>query len=269
LGQEFFSPGEVGGTMPTQAINYAGLSDTGRQRSTNQDRWGADDQQGLFIVADGVASSSHGDRAAEMVVNSLPIYLQRHLDSVGLDDPAAPERLGGAIAEISKELSEHGATDSELAGASTTVVALVVEGLRALVAHLGDSRGYLYRDQQLYRLTRDHSLVQALIDAGEVEPQDAPAHPSRNVITRHVGMPPPAHPDVGAVDLQPSDRIMLCSDGLHGVVNDASLAEILGAARSPGDTCAALIAAANTAGGPDNITTIVIDIAGEQAPPPD
>jgi PPM family protein phosphatase len=244
------------------AFDYCARSDTGLQRTSNQDRWGFDAQQSLFIVADGVASSSHGDRAAEMVVQSLPRYLQRHLDSVGLDDPTAPERLGGAIAEISKDLREH-ANDPELAGASTTVVALVVVGLRALVGHLGDSRGYLYRDQHLHRLTRDHSLIQALIDAGEVEPQNARKHPSRSVITRHVGMAPPAHPDVGTVDLQSGDRILLCSDGLHGVVDDESLAQILAASRNPSDTCAALIEAANTGGGPDNITTIVIDITGQ------
>jgi PPM family protein phosphatase len=249
--------------MPSHAVDYAGLSDTGRQRTSNQDRWGVNPEQGLFIVADGVASSSHGDRAAEMVVDLLPQYLQRHLDAVGLDDPTAADRFGAAIADISNNLRTSGDNNPGLAGASTTVVALVVSGVRALVGHLGDSRGYLYRNQQLRRLTRDHSLVQALVDAGEVEEQNARAHPSRSVITRHVGMAPPAHPDVSAVDLQPGDRVMLCSDGLHGVVDDESLAQILGSQPSPHDACAALIQAANNGGGPDNITTIVIDVVGQ------
>lgn len=247
-----------------RAVSYAGLSDTGRQRNSNQDRWGVDPSESLFIVADGVASSHHGDRAAEIVVDSLPKYLHRHLASVTLDDPAARERLANAIAEISKDLRTQGDNNPELAGASTTVVAALVVGLRALVGHLGDSRGYLYRDRQLHRLTRDHSLVQALIDAGEVDAQDARGHPSRSVITRHVGMTPPAHPDVAAVELRPGDRIMLCSDGLHGAVDDASLARILGAQHNPRDTCAALIGAANEAGGPDNVTAVVIDIPRQQ-----
>ena len=121
------------------------------------------------------------------------------------------------------------------------LLAMAIAGPRALVAHLGDSRGYLYREEQLHRLTRDHSLIQALVDAGEVEPEDAREHPSRSVITRHVGMVPPAHPDVSSVKLQPADRLLLCSDGLHGAVDDESLAEILGARRTAGDTCAALI----------------------------
>lgn len=243
-------------------VDYAGLSDTGRERSGNQDRWGADPGQNLFIVADGVASSSNGDLAAEMVVGLLPSYLQRQLQSAGRHDPADPELLGGAIAEVSDAVRTRGATDPEYAGAATTVVTVVVSGLRAAVGHLGDSRGYLCRDRQLYRLTRDHSLLQALIDAGEVDSQDARKHPARSVITRHVAMAPPAQPDVSAVDLAPGDRLLLCSDGLHGVVDDASLAQILGARRSPGDTCAALIAAANKGGGPDNITAVVIDITG-------
>jgi len=245
---------------PINDFEYAGLTDVGRQRNSNQDRWGVDATQSLFIVADGVATSNHGDRAAERVVNLLPTYLQRHLDTVSLEDAAAPERLGSAIAELSKDLRDDGANDPELAGGSTTVVAVAIAGPRALIAHLGDSRGYLYRDKQLHRLTRDHSLIQALIDAGEVEPQDARDHPSRSVITRHVGMVPPAHPDVSSVELRPADRLLLCSDGLHGAVGDGSLAQILGARSTAGEACAALIEAANTAGGPDNITAIVIDI---------
>lgn len=243
-------------------VEYAGLSDTGRERSGNQDRWGVDPGQNLFIVADGVASSSNGDLAAEMVVGLLPSYLHQHMQSAGLQDPADPELLGGAIAELSDAVRNRGTSDPEYAGASTTVVAIVVSGLRAAVGHLGDSRGYLCRDGQLYRLTRDHSLLQALIDAGEVDVKDARKHPTRSVITRHVAMAPPAQPDVSPVDLAPGDRILLCSDGLHGVVNDASLEQILGARHPAGETCAALIAAANQGGGPDNITAVVIDITG-------
>jgi PPM family protein phosphatase len=244
------------------AVEYAGLSDVGRQRSGNQDRWGADAAQRLFIVADGVASSNNGELAAEMVVELLPTYLRRHLESADPEDPAVPERLGRAIAELSNDVRTRGVNDPRLAGASTTMVAALVAGSRAFLAHLGDSRAYLYRDQQVHRLTRDHSLLQALIDAGEVDAGDADHHPARSVITRHVAMVPPALPDVAAVDLQPGDRILLCSDGLHGVVDDGSLAQILGAHASPDDGCAALIEAANGAGGPDNITAVVVDIAG-------
>jgi len=243
-------------------VDYAGLSDTGRQRSFNQDRWAVDAERFLFVVADGVASSSHGELAAQMVVELLPTYVARQLNSAEVQDPSAPERLGDAIAQLSDDLRAQGDTDPRFAEACTTVVAAAIAGSRVLIAHLGDSRAYLYRAQQLHRLTRDHSLLQTLIDMQKVTAEDAADNPVRNVLIRHVGMAPPALPDVAAVEAQPGDRILLCSDGLVCVVNDESLAQILGAAGEPGAACAALIDAANDAGGPDNITALVIDIAG-------
>jgi serine/threonine protein phosphatase PrpC len=251
------------------AAGYAGRSDPGRNRSSNQDRWGADAGQGLFMVADGVASSSDGALAAELVIELLPTYVARHLKPDDLDDDRAAQRLVGALAQLSDDLHAQGRADARLAGATSTAVTAVVTDSRALIGHLGDSRAYLYRHQQLQRLTADHSLIEELIKAGEVDAADAAEHPARSVLTRHVAMAPPALPDVATVDLRPGDRILLCSDGLHGVVEDASLAQILGAHRDPGGACDALIGAANDAGGPDNITAVVIDIAGTDAAPGD
>ncbi len=243
-------------------MEYAGLSDIGRQRSSNQDRWGADAEQRLFIVADGVARSTDGALAAHLVIELLPTYVARHLKPDDLDDSAAPESLGRAVAEFSDDFRAYAHTDSRAAGATSTVVAVVIAGSRALVAHLGDSRAYLYRAQRLQRLTRDHTLLQDLIDAHEVDVEDADEHPARATVTRHVAMYPQALPDAAAVDLQAGDRILLCSDGLHGVVDEPSLAQILDSHHLPGDACAALIEAANRAGGPDNITAVVINISG-------
>lgn len=242
-------------------LHYAGLSDVGCQRSTNQDRWGADDERALFIVADGVAGSRDGALAAQMAVELLPEYVSRYLKPDQLDDPGAPDRLRRAVAELSDDLYLKGQFDARVAGATTTVVAVVVAGSRALIAHLGDSRGYLFRDRQLDRLTRDHTLVQALIDANRVTTEEAAQHAARNVVIRFVAMPPPALPDVATVDLRSGDRILLCSDGLHGVVGEQDLAEILVAQGDPADACRALIAAARNAGGPDNITAVVVDVS--------
>ena len=154
-------------------------------------------------------------------------------------------------------------TDERAAGANTTVVAAVVAGSHALLAHLGDSRAYLFRNQTLQQLTRDHSVIQDLIDANEVTPEEAERHPSRATLTRHVAMYPRPLPDAAAVDLLPGDRILLSSDGLHGVVNDASLAQTLDSHPEAADACTALIDAAMQAGGPDNITALVIDIADD------
>jgi PPM family protein phosphatase len=243
-------------------LQFAGLSDIGCLRTSNQDRWGADTEQSLFMVADGIACSTDGALAARLVVELLPTYVARHLKPDHVDDSAAPDSLGRAITEFCADFRAYANTDPRVAGADSTVVAVVVAGSRALVAHLGDSRAYLCREQQLQRLTRDHSVIQELIDANEVAVEDAENHPGRHIVTRHVAMYPRALPDTSALDLRPGDRILLSSDGLHGVIDESSLAQILESHPEPGDACAALIDAANHAGGPDNITAVVIVIAG-------
>jgi PPM family protein phosphatase len=250
----------------TAGVEFAGLSDIGRLRTNNQDRWGAqvdeEAEQSLFMVADGVACSTDGALAAGLVVELLPTYVARHLATVDGDDAAAADAVGQAVAEFCDDFRAYADSDARVAGTNSTVVAVVVSGSRALVVHMGDSRAYLRREQQLQQLTRDHSVIQELIDANEVDPADAGEHPSRNVITRHVAMYPQALPETSVVELRPGDRILLSSDGLHGVVDEAALAQILDAHPDPDKACAALIDAANQAGGPDNITAVVIAIAG-------
>jgi PPM family protein phosphatase len=244
----------------TAGLQFAGRSDIGRVRTNNQDRWGADTAQSLFIVADGVACSSDGALAAGLVVELLPTYVARHRVEDDGDDSAA-EALGQAVTEFCDDFRACADTDPRVAGANSTVVAAVVSGSRALLVHLGDSRAYLRRDQELRQLTRDHSVIQELIDANELDPADADQHPGRNIITRHVAMYPQALPETSVVELQPGDRILLSSDGLHGVVPESALAQILDSHPDPNDACAALIEAANQAGGPDNITAVVIAVA--------
>jgi len=249
---------------------YAGLTDLGRQRSRNDDRWGADPAQGLYIVADGVGSTTHGDMAAELCVQLLPTYVGRHFAGADFRDGEVAARFGRAVVEMCTDLHARSQTDSQLAGAGTTLVTVIINDELAVIAHLGDSRAYLYRNQQMQRLTSDHTLVQAVVDAGELTEEEAAHHPKRSIVTRQVLMTPPAKPDVSVQELQPGDRILLCSDGLHGVVDDATLAAILTEHPDAADACQALIAAANQGGGPDNITTVVIDAdgAGVSAPTP-
>ncbi len=215
---------------------------------------------GLYVVADGIACSNNGELAAHVVTQVLPTYLQRHLDPCDIGEADAATRLGRAVADVSDELYALGRSDRRVTGTGTTVVAALVGPARAVIAHLGDSRAYLYREGALQRLTADHNLVEALVHAGEVSAAEAAAHPGRNMLTRHVAMPPPALPDTCAVDLRPGDRILLCSDGLHGVVDGMVISEVLDTRNDPGEACDALVDAANDAGGPDNVTVVVIDI---------
>jgi PPM family protein phosphatase len=243
-------------------VEYSALTDVGCKRTDNQDRWGADEDQYLFIVADGVGGSRDGALGAQTMVDILPRYVAHHLPPDQRDAPDAPERLGRAIAELSDDLHAKAQTDARFEGANSTLVVAVIAGSRALVAHLGDSRAYLRRGGQLQRLTRDHTLVQALVDANQVDAADTRVNRARNVVMRYMGMPPPARPDASALELNAGDRILLCSDGLHGVVSEEAVSQIIDANRDPGYACAALIAAARDAGGPDNITALLIDVSG-------
>lgn len=244
-----------------ESVQFAGLTDIGRLRATNQDRWGAyledDGGPSLFIVADGVACSTDGALAATLVVELLPTYISRYLQ---IDADDAAEAVERGVVEYCGDFLTYADTDARAAGANTTVVAAIVAGSRALITHLGDSRAYLFREQRLDQLTRDHSLIQELIDAGRVAPEDADRHPARATLTRHVAMRPRALPEVAAVDLLPGDRILLSSDGLHGVIDDAALSEILQSHADPTEACAAMIKAALEAGGPDNITAVVVNV---------
>lgn len=241
-------------------MKFAGHSDIGRHRPNNQDRWAADVAQSLFIVADGVAGSTDGELAAHLITELLPTYAARYLKTGEPADAAEPEHLGRAVEDYCDDFHAYAESDPRAAGATSTVVAVVIAGSRALITHLGDSRAYLYRSDELLRLTRDHNLLQDLIDAHQVDVADADRHPARNTLTRHVAMRPRALPDSAAVGIQPGDRMLLCSDGLYGVVGNAELEAILASHPSPEDACTALVEAANRAGGPDNITAVVIDI---------
>ncbi len=243
-------------------VEYSAMSDVGCHRSDNQDRWGVDGDQNLFMVADGVGGSRDGALGAQTMVDILPRYVARHVPPDQRDQPDAHERLGRAVSEVSDDLYTKGQTDARFAGANSTLVAVLIADARALVTHLGDSRAYLYRERQLQRLTRDHTLVQAMVDAHQVDPEDTRVQRAKNVVTKYVGMRPPAKADASTLALKPGDRILLCSDGRHGPVDEPSLVQILESNPDPGYACAALIAAARDAGGPDNITALVINVSG-------
>jgi len=251
-------PGEATGSARTGAT-YAGLSDVGRVRQKNEDRWFAESQQGLFLVADGVGGAAAGGLAAQVVVEVLPPLLRKKLQGIEqLEDPLATERIVEALAELSDRLRKESVGRPGMAGTGSTVVLALVRGRVAIVAHMGDSRAYLVRRGQLEQLTKDHSLVQLLIDCGEIEPEQAATHPASGQLTRFVGMPDEALPEARLVELLPGDRLLLCSDGLTGMLDDRRLAAILKRNLRAEEACRHLVAAANEAGGKDNVTVVIV-----------
>lgn len=245
-----------------RTLGHAGLSDRGRVRERNEDRWRADAQRGLFVVSDGIGGAAAGQLASDIVVEALPALIFDRLS--GLENPAGPEgvqRVRAALAELSNELREQSTGKLGLQGMGATVVVALVGDRAALIAHMGDSRAYLWRERTLKPLTRDHSLVQALIDADEITLEQAADHPACGRLTRHVGMQGDPLPDARWMELRTGDRLLLCTDGLTGMLDEQLLLLILNEQPDPERACRALVDAANHAGGADNITALVVSCA--------
>jgi serine/threonine protein phosphatase PrpC len=225
-------------------------TDTGRQRRANEDSMLA--RSPLFVVADGMGGAQAGEVASRLAIESF-----QH----GLDDTSDAERSLAAYARAANvSIHERSQADAAHAGMGTTLTAVYVGVEEVAIAHVGDSRAYCLRDGELVRLTDDHSLVDELIRQGKLTPEEAVEHPQRSVITRALGPEPEVEIDTRSYRARDGDVYLLCSDGLTTMVPDALLAEILLAHGRLRDAGEALIAAANEAGGRDNITVVLLRV---------
>lgn len=240
-------------------ICYAGLSDRGRVRETNEDNWFADPERGLFIVADGMGGEFAGALAARAVVTALPALIQDRLGAMPSSSGLRARRcIENAIAFLSVQLREQTRNEPGLDGMGSTVVCVLVRDRKAVVAHMGDSRAYLLRKGGLRRLTADHTLVEVLLHREEITPKEASMHHGLGRLTRNVGMPGEPLPESRLIGLDPSDLIMLCTDGLTGILSDKQIQAILKEPASLKRRCRHLVEAANNKGGSDNITALLI-----------
>ncbi len=234
----------------------AAISHTGRVRQNNQDSGFAGSN--LFVVADGMGGHAGGDVASALAIGRL-----KHLDHAYPTTAAAELSLQQAIAETATDLIGTVRERPELAGMGTTVSALAMVDDYAVIAHIGDSRIYLYRGDQLTQITTDHTFVQRLVDSGRITEEEARYHPRRSVLMRVLG-DMSANPEVDTfiMQTQPGDRWLLCSDGLSGVVEDANTAKVLGQGFTPKRSIDMLLRQALDAGAPDNVTAILVDVGG-------
>lgn len=235
----------------------AAISHTGKVRSNNQDSGFAGSN--LFVVADGMGGHAGGDVASSLAIARLAL-----LDQPFSSTADAERALRDAIGETATELIDTVGRRPELAGMGTTVSALLMVDDYAVIAHIGDSRIYLYRDDALTQITTDHTFVQRLVDSGRITPEEARYHPRRSVLMRVLGdMDPDPEVDTFIMPTQPGDRWLLCSDGLSGVVDDAHTAKALGQGFAPGRTADALLKQALDGGAPDNVTIVLVDVGGQ------
>ena len=249
--------------MPLR-LRAAGLTDIGCVRERNEDAFLADAATGLLIVADGMGGRNGGEVAARRLVELLPEIVRRRVRDGAVtslnDVQVLRTMLEEAMMEASEAIRAEGEATLENLGMGAAVAAALVVGSHAHIAHLGDSRAYLLREGGLRQLTHDHSIVEALLRNGEISPQEAVDHPARGRLTRFAGMEPTNGPATQTVDLLAGDRLMLCTDGLWGMVGDRAMAGILSGPDGCEATCRALIAAGKAAGGGDNLTAVVVDV---------
>ena len=219
----------------------------GKVRTVNEDSIGR--QGTLLILADGMGGHQAGEVASALVVERVL--------ALETDAPNFRAALTSALNEANQTLLVYAGEHQECLGMGTTVVVVKVEANRLCVAHIGDSRAYLWHQEQLTPLTIDHSLVAELVQSGGITEEEAKNHPQRNVLTKALGASGPVEPAYREVPVTGGDRLLLCSDGLTVMLSDPEIGTLLGAAPSPQAAADRLVAAANDRGGIDNISAIV------------
>jgi PPM family protein phosphatase len=238
--------------MPVGA--YAVASDTGRRRRRNEDNYIV--APPLFAVADGMGGAQAGEVASRLAASALETDESHGLQGL--------ERIDALIQEANRRIYDRASTDPSASGMGTTMTVALVEGMTVAIGHVGDSRAYLVRGDQMEQLTEDHSLVNELMKTGKLSEEEAHVHPQRSVITRAVGTDPDVDVDGFTIEAEEGDVFLLCSDGLPDMVADDEILELVHANRDDLEKAVkSLVTAANRGGGEDNITAVAFRISAE------
>ena len=237
-------------------MRSSGITDTGSKRNSNQDSIFFSDKPvgtlpNLYIVADGMGGHRAGDKASRMAIDIAVEYIKEST----IENPIA--LMKRAMIFANNEIYKAANEDPDLNGMGTTMVALVVHEGKGYVANVGDSRLYVVGND-IKQITLDHSLVEELIRNGELERKKGRNHPKKNIITRAMGSKDEVMPDFFEIDVNPGDKILLCSDGLSNMVEDDEIRDIVVDHFSLEETAQALIDRANYYGGSDNISVVII-----------
>ena len=229
----------------------AGVTDAGRKRRRNEDAYVADPP--LFVVADGMGGAQAGEIASQLATGVF-----REPDAGGGSAPE--ERVAALVQEANRRIYERARRDAEASGMGTTITAALLDDGRIVIGHVGDSRAYRIRDDELEQLTQDHSLVADLIRSGRLTPEEAETHPQRSVITRVLGTDPEVDVDVLAVEAKLGDIFLLGFDGLTTMVGDDEILEAVRAHETLQLVARALVEEANRRGGEDNVTVVLFEV---------
>jgi serine/threonine protein phosphatase PrpC len=225
------------------------------------------DPTNLFIVADGMGGQQAGEQASLMAVEMIPRAIQRRLPPEEKEPARIKDAIRDAVAEVNQEILGSSGAITEYSNMGTTVVLACFRSDRVFVAGIGDSRAYRLRDGRLEQLTKDHSLADALLDAGTISPEELPTHKFKNVLYLYLGSKDArgGPEEVRALDVRPGDRLMMASDGLTGVVSDKDVARVLGTIDDPQQAALTLKNMALTNDSKDNITCLIIHVVAQPA----
>ena len=266
-------PAPRGAELPTSVppnnlpIEFFGATDTGRARTNNEDSIAVEAHSALAILADGMGGYNAGEIASGMATSFIQTELGRWLSEVGnsATDPEVRRAMDICVDNANRAIFNAANANPQYSGMGTTLVVVVFRGTRVLIGHVGDSRVYRLRGGRLMQLTRDHSLLQEQIDAGLITAEQASFSSNKNLVTRAVGVEDTVLLEIHQHEVQPGDLLLLCSDGLSDMLDDETLSQLLQGYDSLDEMGTALIAAANDAGGKDNIAVILARAPGSPA----
>jgi protein phosphatase len=241
--------------LATAVVHYtaAALTDRGRKRPSNEDAFGYSIEHGVYVVCDGMGGAAAGEVASSLAVAEVMQLLTNRPGANPL--PADAEQ---AVAAANEAIFSRSQRSQKLSGMGTTLVALLVDERHAWMLNVGDSRGYRLRNSRLEQITLDHSLVEEQMRLGQMSQEEALRSPLKNVITRALGTQSLVTPDIFELETEPGDLFLLCSDGLSRELSDSLIESLLLLDLPLESLCSRLVAAANQAGGHDNITCLLV-----------
>jgi protein phosphatase len=250
-------------------LRFGAFTDAGKVRARNEDRYVAEGDLSFFAVVDGMGGHSGGEEASITIAAALTEFIRETAKDadktwpVGLDGRLSilANRLQVAIRSANRALASKAQSNADLDGSGATIAAALFEGGQLAVSNVGDCRAYLLRGGRLMQLTRDHSVVGEQLAQGLIDAEAARKHPLRHIVTRAVSGQSGMLVDVRELPVEAGDRIILCSDGIHGVLADNEIAAIFSAGDgSLEEACKAVVAKVNSHGGPDNATAVVVEV---------
>ncbi|HUX08260.1 MAG TPA: Stp1/IreP family PP2C-type Ser/Thr phosphatase [Acidobacteriota bacterium] len=253
-------------------VRFQAVTDVGKQRSANEDSFLAAPELGLFVAADGMGGQAAGEVASRLAVDTICQFIKLTEEQRDITWPTGYEpslnygqnRLRSALMLANQEIYASGAEDAGLRGMGTTAVCALFEGKHVDLAHVGDSRIYLLHGNELTQITNDHSWIHEQVKRGVISEDQARSHPYRNVVTRALGATPDVDVDLTAMELEETDLLLLCTDGLNSMVSDQEISDILQRYHDDLDASAkALVYEANLKGGDDNITVILLGYSAD------